>query len=222
MCVNILFDNITIPDAVLRDQCLEVKTKASTTPTESLILIAVICGAIFVIFLLLFILVVCCTKKRQNEKSKEKAGTYPSMSWRRTQERGSYRDQSFLSDNDRNEAVQFNDELFHQNQTNNASRESYDDDVFITLPNKPLYMNQHQIAIRSSSACEAPRLAPPMDQRESRVHSSSLAQTSSMTHANYRELPPSISNHMMRSPTTRDKDASGDFDMGGSYFIHCS
>lgn len=203
-----------------------------------LIFILIICGAVFLMVLTLLILVVCFTRKRHLERTKDEIGSYPSMSWKRTQERGSYRDQSFLTENERNEGMQFNDESFHQNQTNNACRVEYchgnddddgDDDVFITQSNKPMYMNQHQLATRSSSACEATRGGQPLDLKESRLHSTSLAtfdsrhkRKSSVPHANYRELPPSISNHMMRSPTARDKDASGDFDMGGSYFIRRS
>lgn len=227
VCINIVFDDETFHEAVLREQCLEVKTQPTMISLTSIAPVAIICTAVFTLLLLIFVVILCLSKKKGHKQ--QNSGTFTSMSWRRGNPTNSYQDRSYLTNKELNDSVQFNDEMFHnspytQNQTNNASRGSCGDEVFHKYKPQPkdIYMNQHHFA-RSCSVSAAPSWGNPVNQlRDSRCQSTSLASFQSKhkraSSVPFRELPPSISNHMMRSPTARDKDATSEFDVG-SYFL---
>ena len=120
--------------------------------------------------------------------------------------------------------------FFARLQTNNANNSDYKDWAL------PVSVNYSRLQVPDvqpprytrSSSCSVSR-APPPPRRSSR-HQTELStfghhrknqdlrsSRSVPPHATIRALPPSVSNHVMRSKNAREKDASNEFDVRGTY-----
>ncbi|XP_072049446.1 LOW QUALITY PROTEIN: uncharacterized protein [Amphiura filiformis] len=264
ICINIVFRNITAREAVLRDQCLEIRTQPDEYKTGgiSLTFMALIIGGVVLVLLFIMVLALliqrrCLKPIREPIRTIQRAMSRRSMLIPRHQHhKHNVNHHNHLprpsaaassasracGDQEAEACVKVNrippgyhlsikrncQSIFARLQTNNGNNSDYKDWALpvsvnysrLDMPEQPPRYTRSSSCSKgkerhtsSSTSRETTELSTFGHQRKSQ----DLRSSRSMPHATIRALPHSVSNHVMRSKNAREKDASNEFDIRGSY-----
>lgn len=274
ICINIVFKNITARGAILRDQCLEIRTQPSKYNSDgfSMTFMALVIGAVVLVLLIIMVLALsiqrrCLKPIRQPLRQMQRAISRRSMAMAQQVQRhkhnanhhnhiaasarissrgrggGGAASRGIMSNEDEASCAKVHripqdnprNPFLNQLHTNNGNNSDFKDwalPVSVNYSRLPVPPEMQPPKYSRSSSCSSAHIdlidmrpsSPKAKtaelntfghQRKDQQHLRSSR--SNPGHAAVRALPPTISKQVMRSKNAREKDASKEFDIKGTY-----